>query len=366
MSSADVSDEQEPEDADQGGISEDSALRTPQSAIDEFRPDPPTAPLHRLEVRTPFAVGPVNVYVVEDAAHGLTLVDTGPHTDDAWADLEAGLAGRGHRVGDVRRILITHGHVDHWGLAARIVAASGAAVWGHRLLEPWFGDPAAEATRRLAFITLFCAELGVPPGAMVALNRGLKWVMSFLAPVPVAGFWEDGDTVPIAGATWDVIHTPGHAPNHVCFHQPEWRALIAGDHLLGEITSNPIMEAPPAGQRARPRPLPDYLAALARVAALRVLWVYPGHGAPFQGHRKLIRERLAFHERRAAKVLGFLAAGPASVYDLTRRLFPTLEGTELYLGLSETLGHLDLLEDRGQITATRVGGVLQYRAGRET
>jgi glyoxylase-like metal-dependent hydrolase (beta-lactamase superfamily II) len=201
---------------------------------------------------------------------------------------------------------------------------------------------------------------------MVAINRGIKWVMSLIAPVPAAGFWEDGDIVPIAGTPWDVVYTPGHAPNHVCFHQPELRALIAGDHLLGEITSNPIMEAPLAGERQRPRSLPDYLAALARVAALRVLWVYPGHGAPFQGHRKLIRERLAFHELRAAKVLGFLAGGPATVYDLTRRLFPTLEGTELYLGLSEALGHLDLLEDRGQVTVARAGGVLQYGVKRET
>jgi glyoxylase-like metal-dependent hydrolase (beta-lactamase superfamily II) len=331
----------------------------------EFRPDPPTPPLHRLEVHTPFAVGPVNVYVVEDADHGLTLIDTGPNTDAAWADLEAGLAARGHRVAAVRRILVTHGHVDHWGLAGRIVAASGAAVWGHRLLEPWFRDPAAEATRRMAFITLCCAELGVPPGEMVAINRGLKWVMGFIAPVAAAGFWEDGDEVEIAGTAWDVIHTPGHAPSHVCFHQPELRALIAGDHLLGEITSNPILESPLPGTRTRPRSLPDYLAALERVAALRVLWVYPGHGAPFQGHRKLIRERFAFHDRRAAKVLGFLAAGPATVYELTRRLFPTLEGTELYLGLSEALGHLDLLEDRGQVTAAHAGGVLQYRALRQ-
>jgi glyoxylase-like metal-dependent hydrolase (beta-lactamase superfamily II) len=168
--------------------------------------------------------------------------------------------------------------------------------------------------------------------------------------------------VEIAGMPWDVIYTPGHAPNHVCFHQPELRALIAGDHVLGEITSNPILEAPLPGTRARPRSLPDYLAALERVAGLRVLWVYPGHGAPFQGHRKLIRERLAFHDRRAAKVLGFLAGGPATVYDLSRRLFPNLAGVDLFLGLSETLGHLDLLEDRGQVAVQRAGRVLLYAA----
>jgi glyoxylase-like metal-dependent hydrolase (beta-lactamase superfamily II) len=313
-----------------------------------------------LEIRTPFAVGTVNVYVAEDEV--LTLVDAGPNTPDAWADLEAGLARLGHAVGDVGRILITHGHTDHWGLAGRIVAASGAQVWAHRTLEPWLADPAAESTRRLAFLTLFCAELGVPPGEMVAINRGIKWVMSMLAPVRASGFWDDGDTVQLAGATWEVIYTPGHAPNHVSFHQRKLRALIAGDHLLGEITSNPVLEAPPPGSSRRPRSLIDYIHSLERVAALPVLWVYPGHGAPFQGHRKLIKQRLAFHERRAAKILDFLAAGPASVYDLTRRLFPALEGTELFLGLSEALGHLDLLEERGLVTHTRNGGIMQYAA----
>src|SRR5262245_12658432 len=99
---ADMTDDQhKPEDTGQGETSaSQSVIRNPQSALDTFRPDPPTPPLHRLAVRTPFAVGPVNVYVVEDAEHGLTLVDTGPNTDEAWADLEAGLAARGQRVAD--------------------------------------------------------------------------------------------------------------------------------------------------------------------------------------------------------------------------------------------------------------------------
>ncbi len=326
-----------------------------------FRPDPPTAPLQRIEVRTPFAVGTVNVYVSQ--AGPLTLVDTGPNTPEAWEDVEAGLAKLGYAVSDIERIFITHGHVDHWGLVGRLVAASGAAVWAHRSLEPWLRDPQGEVTRRLAFSTLLCGELGVPPGEMVAVNGGIKWVNTFISgPVAPAGLWDDGDTVELAGYTWEVLYTPGHAITHVCFYQPELRALLSGDHLLGTITSNPLIEAPLPGHSARPRTLPDYIVELERVAALRVLWVYPGHGAPFGGHRKLIKERLVFHDRRAAKLLGFLADGPASVYDLTRRLFPTLAGVELFLGLSETLGHLDLLEDRGQVTVGAVGRVWQYAA----
>src|SRR6476469_3640338 len=89
-----------------------------------WRPDDPLPPIHQLSLPTPFKVGPVNSYIVD--TEPLTLVDCGPLTEEAWAALEAGLAAHGWRVQDIGRLIITHGHVDHWGLAARIVAISGA------------------------------------------------------------------------------------------------------------------------------------------------------------------------------------------------------------------------------------------------
>jgi len=332
---------------------------TPETAGSEWRPDGPLPPITRLELRTPFKIGPVNSYVVD--RDPLTLVDCGPQTEDAWDDLVAGLAGLGRWPEEIGRLIITHGHVDHWGLAARIVARSGAEVLAHARLAAWMADFASEWQRRLAYLTLLCTEMGVPAGEMVAMNRGVKGLGRFAAAVPATRLLDAGDELTLAGHAWTVHYTPGHATGHLALHQPETRSLIAGDHLLAEVSSNPVLEAPARGERDRPRMLPLYVESLARVAALTVLWVFPGHGRPFQGHRRLIKRRLELHEGRAARLLALLQEAPADCYTLSRRLFPALEGVDLFLGFSETLGHLDLLEDRGQVRLTAAGRPRLYQ-----
>ncbi|HMA33707.1 MAG TPA: MBL fold metallo-hydrolase [Chloroflexia bacterium] len=333
-------------------------IREPEEGA--WRPDGPLPPITRLELRTPFKVGPVNSYLVD--TDPLTLIDCGPLTDAAWTDLTEGLARVGRRPAEIGRLIITHGHVDHWGLAARIVALSGAAVWAHQRLDTWLGDFPAEWVRRMAYLTLLCQDMGVPAGTMVEINRGMKAMGHFTAPVPVTRLLAAGEVIPLAGYDWTVHYTPGHATGHIALQQPDTRSLIAGDHLLAEVSSNPVLEAPLLGERARPRMLPLYVESLTRVAALPVLWVYPGHGRPFQGHRKLIKGRLQHHEERAARLLAMVQQQPADCYTLSRQLFPRLEGVDIFLGFSETLGHLDLLEDRGQIQIDPARRPLIYRA----
>jgi glyoxylase-like metal-dependent hydrolase (beta-lactamase superfamily II) len=326
-----------------------------------WRPDGPLPPITRLELRTPFKVGPVNSYVVDEDP--LTLVDCGPRTDAAWDDLVTGLARIGRQPEDVRRLIITHGHVDHWGLAARIVALSGAEVWAHARLEQWLRDFEAEWLRRLAYLTLLCTEMGVPAGELLAVNRGVKQMGHFAEAVAPTRLLEAGDTLALAGRTWTVHYTPGHATGHISLREPDTRTMIAGDHLLPDVSSNPVLEAPLLGESARPRMLPLYIESLRRVADLPTLWVYPGHGQPFQGHRKLIKRRLQLHEDRAARLRAMLEEAPADCYTLSGRLFPRLMGVDLFLGFSETLGHLDLLEDRGEAHIERGGRPLLYAAG---
>src|SRR4051812_13912624 len=162
----------------------------------EWRPDAPLPPITRIELPTPFPVGPVNCYIVDEDP--LTLVDCGPLTEDAWAELQAGLGRQGRRVQDIRRLIITHGHVDHFGLAARIVELSGAEVWAYRSLERWLGDYEAEWQRRTAYLTLLLTEMGVPAGEMVAINRVVKGVGRFAQAVPVARLLDAGDVLSLA------------------------------------------------------------------------------------------------------------------------------------------------------------------------
>src|ERR1700730_1129489 len=103
--------------------------------------------LHCLSLPTPFPVGPVNAYLIE--GDPLTLIDTGPKADVSRQALETALASLGYRVEDLRRVIITHHHVDHCGLAAEIVRRSGAALWTHPYNVPWLADYAAQQQRNL-------------------------------------------------------------------------------------------------------------------------------------------------------------------------------------------------------------------------
>jgi len=252
-----------------------STEETDEALDAAWRPEGPRPAITQLELRTPFKVGPVNSYVVDEDP--LTLVDCGPRTDEAWDDLVAGLASIGRQPEDVRRLIITHGHVDHWGLAARIVALSGAEVWAHERLDLWLRDFEAEWLRRLAYLTLLCTEIGVPAGELLAVNRGVKQVGHFAEAVTPTRLLAAGDTLTLAGRAWTAHYTPGHATGHISLHEPATRTMISGDHLLPDVSSNPVLEAPLLGERERPRMLPLYIESLRQVAGLPTLWVYPGY-----------------------------------------------------------------------------------------
>jgi glyoxylase-like metal-dependent hydrolase (beta-lactamase superfamily II) len=174
---------------------------------------------------------------------------------------------------------------------------------------------------------------------------------SFSQPVTVDVAVEDHDELALGDSSWEVIHTPGHDRGHIClYHRPSGH-LLSGDHLLPDISSNPVLETPRPGETERPRSLVQYLHSLKRVAALEVAVALPGHGAPIKDLCGLVAERVAFHRRRAQEMMTLLVQGPRTAYQITKLLFTDLHGMNLFLGLSEVIGHLDILEDEGRVVA---------------
>jgi glyoxylase-like metal-dependent hydrolase (beta-lactamase superfamily II) len=172
----------------------------------------------------------------------------------------------------------------------------------------------------------------------------------------------DGDCLLMAGRNWQVLSTPGHAGGLVCFFEPKSRILLSSDHLIAKITSNPIVEPPAPGQSERPKRLLEYLEQLERVAALDPLVAYPGHGEPITDVTGLVTERIAFHERRADRVLQRLAQGPRTVYELVQELFRSdLPPVHLFLGLSEVQGHLDLLACQKRAQCIASGSICRWQ-----
>lgn len=313
--------------------------------------DPFDAPLlrhiHQITLPTPFPVGPVHTYLVlEDP---LTLIDTGPQTPAALAALQAGLAGYGVALSDIQRVVITHAHADHYGLAGAIVTASGAEVWAHPLAQPLIeGWTSYLAPREQFWLDLLLAA-GVPaaPARRTAgLYRGMQ---QFISHAPVAHLLDEGGVIALAGASWQVLHCPGHADNLICFFQPDDHLLIGNDHLLAHISSNAIVGPPPLGETERRRPLVEYWGSLCRIYDMPIALVLPGHGDAVADVRSLISSRFRFYEQRLARLLDELRTGPRSVWQLAEALFRRLDAVDTFLAASEVLGHLDVLEQKGQV-----------------
>ncbi len=306
--------------------------------------------LYQIVIPTPFRVGPVNVYLAAAPDEPLTLVDTGPRIDQARATLERDLVALRYDLSDIGRIIITHAHSDHYGLAGEIVEISGARIYSHprnrRSLEDYDADRAMHG----AFISAVLLEAGFPQDHHSKVMQSLGRFRHYATSVSPIHSLDEGDELQLAGQRWQVLFMPGHSGGLICLYQPDTRLFISNDHLLRDVSSNPLLEPPSPGQTRRRRSLVDYIASLERTAALSIDVAWPGHGEPIYDHRALIEKRLAFHRRRADKIIAALNDGPQTVYALTQVIFKKLNPTEQFLAVSEVLAHLEWLEDQGAVT----------------
>lgn len=315
-----------------------------------------------LTLPTPFAVGPVNCWLLPGAEP--TLIDVGPRTEGAWQALGAGLAAHGLRPADIAHLVITHAHPDHYGQAATLCAVAAPTVSAHpaphnaALLTVGH----AEWVRTEGYMAALLVRMGVPVATAQRIVARYVQMECFVAPVAVDRWLAAGDRLHLGDAVWEVLHLPGHASGQIGLWQPDRGWLIGADHLLPTVSSNALLE-PPAPAAPRPRPLLDYFASLDATAALPIQRIFPGHGAPFGEHRPLIARRLAMHEARAAALCQQIAAAPATPWALVAALFPGLDEAQWFLAISEVLGHLDWLEARERITRhERDDGVWLYEA----
>ena len=317
--------------------------------------------IHQLTLPTPFPVGPVNAYLIE--GDDLTLVDTGPKADITREALLAGLAELGHSLEDIQRIIVTHHHADHMGLAAEISHRSGAEIWAHPYSLPWLADYTAQQARYQPFYAAIWQQAGVPADVVALMAASSSRLVRWVDPVLATHTLDEGQHIELGGAPWQVFHTPGHAGGLICLWEPASRTLLANDHVLRDISPNPVLEPPSMPDEPRPRRLVEYLFHLRRMADLEPLVALPGHGERVTDVAGLVRQRVTFHERRADRLLSSLNGSARSLWDLTQQTFPRVQsGMDYFLALSEVLAHLDLLETEGRVrTQTDAGRVSWLR-----
>ncbi|MEA2126005.1 MAG: hypothetical protein QOI80_2787 [Solirubrobacteraceae bacterium] len=309
--------------------------------------------VHCLPIPTPWAVGRVNCYLVEDEP--LTLVDTGPNSGIALDELEQALAAHGHRVEDLDRIVVTHHHPDHEGLLAVLRRRSGAEVCALDRMTGWLSDWRGEMKADDAHAATLMRRHGVAPDMVAVLEALAQSFRAWGSTAPVDRPLADGSELAFAGRTWTVHHRPGHSSTDTLFHDRERRTAIGGDHLLDHISSNPL------ASKDLPQPLVSYLRSLRATQAMEDLdLVLPGHGEPVTDPRALIDSRFAMHDRRARKIGVMLDARPLSAHEIAQRMWGKAAITQAFLTISEVLGHLGLLVERGDVVARDEDDLIRF------
>jgi glyoxylase-like metal-dependent hydrolase (beta-lactamase superfamily II) len=317
--------------------------------------------IHRLAIPTPFAVGRVNCYLIEDSP--LTLVDTGPNSGKALDELERQLAGRGRRIEDLELVVISHQHIDHLGLIEIVAKRSGAEVAAIDVAVERLRNFSADAEADDEYAGALMRRYGIPDDIVTALrtvSRSFRgWGAHAEVTVPLA----DGEVLAFRDRELEVQHRPGHSPSDTVFWDERRKILVCADHLIAHISSNPLLSRPLDGSERRPRALIDYIASMRRTRELPARILLPGHGDPITDHRTLIDERLAMHRRRANKLLGLIREGPRSAYELAQALWGNVAVTQAFLTLSEVVGHADILLEAGVAAEVEdAEGVVRFEA----
>jgi glyoxylase-like metal-dependent hydrolase (beta-lactamase superfamily II) len=294
----------------------------------------------------------VNGYVIADA-HSATLVDCGIWTGEADGQgtraLEDGLSACGFSLAQVGRLIITHAHIDHYGIAGEVARQSGADVWMHRLTNldiAKYRDPEAAVNLREQML----ADHGIYGAELEDASTGLRdWMPVMPSIAEPTTRLQGGERFTADGRAWEVIHTPGHSPGHVCLWSADDRILLSGDHLLPAITS------PVTFERGFERdPMSSYLDSLRRVAALGPALVLPGHGDPFpDGGRRAAAVEHA-KRRRLEQVWRIIEVEALPVTEIAERLFgKRLTGSAQHFAMAEVLAFLAYYDVRGRAQRLR-------------
>ena len=177
----------------------------------------------------------------------------------------------------------------------------------------------------------------------------------------------DGSELALRDRTLKVLHRPGHSPSDTVFLDQSRAILLAADHLIKHISSNPLLARPLGGgpdlaAAQRPRALVTYLASLQKTRAMELSLVLPGHGEPIADHVALIDERFRLHRRRAEKIHRLIASRPQTAYEIAHELWGNVAVTQAFLTLSEVLGHVDLLLADGRVLEEEKDGVVRFGA----
>jgi glyoxylase-like metal-dependent hydrolase (beta-lactamase superfamily II) len=297
----------------------------------------------------------VLVYALE-LPDGVAIVDAGWDTPEAWSALTAGLRVGGFAVADVRAILITHIHPDHYGLAGRVRAESGGWIGLHRLEAETLPARYVAAEELIRRGDAWLRRAGATAAEAEQLAGSSREMLAYVRMAEPDRLIEDGELLPLPGWELRAVWTPGHTPGHLCFHEERTGVLLSGDHVLPRISPNVS-----AHLQQPPDPLRAFLDSLAKVGDLDVDEVLPAHEYRFRGLSERVADLRQHHEQRLAELLALVEQRPGSTaWQLAERLtwrrpWGEIVGFVRRAAVGETLAHLRLLVGRGLVAGSGGG-----------
>lgn len=304
-------------------------------------------PVKTIPLPTPFPVGDINSYLF--TADPVTIIDPGLYYPPAERALARALDRYGLKMSDLKRIVITHGHPDHYGMAGKIQGESGAEI----LVRD---SEAGKIKPGRGFIDSMAQSFRTTGITEEILK--LNWIIVFGANVPYTHPIDSMKTysgepeLEFSGFSLKLLHMPGHSGGHTCLYWEEERLLLSGDLLLPEITAIPSIEYDRGRENMRRQSLSEMLGSLERIRSLNPALCLPGHGNPITGPGKLAKSRIDFHEGRLEEIVKLVPRGverEITPYRLSRAYYPDVKGFDKFLAVIEVVSHMDLLADRGRI-----------------
>ena len=315
--------------------------------------------IHRIICPIPFALKTVNCYYLSDTVP--TLIDTGVDFGSNLEAIDRVMRETGGSLTDLKRIILTHAHTDHLGLAGRLSDISRADIYIPHQDEPKvISRNPTKTDNYMRRFHDFLISAGIPD----AMANDMRDIFTgrldeLVSPIHRLKLLSGGEIFEFDDFQLQVLHTPGHTAGSICLYNPSAGELFSGDTLLKKITPNPVAEFQPPEADPDYRSLPRYLTSLDKIRQLAVDSVLPGHGTAFCDMKDRIIALKDHIDRRKQVVMRLMqdsrqhAPDGLTLYRLARKMFPNLKGLEIFLGLSEAYAYIQLLESEGRIETCR-------------
>ncbi|MFQ5884060.1 MAG: MBL fold metallo-hydrolase [Thermoplasmata archaeon] len=309
--------------------------------------------VRRIVVPTPLPLGGTNLYLIKEKP--ITLIDTGPDTEDTRADLKFGLAKIGLKLKDMERIVLTHGHVDHCGLAHEFVETCNPEILAHEKDRDTIEDFGSAVEKRFEDCGELLGSTGAPPETFRVIREFLDFLGSLTHPCEITRTLKDKDKIEFESGAFGVLYTPGHSSGSISLHSGDM--LFSGDALLVENSPCSVF----GGADKKSVGLDDFLESMEKLSKLGAKKAYPGHGEPFENVDEKIKGMQSAYEAKKQTILDYLRKEELTAFELMNRVFGIISIEQVLMGLGEILGHLEILAEEKAVETKEKEGLIYYK-----